>query len=210
MHQFGAMSEGATVGGLKAELHGKLRASRAGLLSKLDRLSEYDLRRPMTPTGTNLLGLVKHLVGLEYGYLGESFGRPAPEILPWVADGSVWAGADMWAAPDESSEELVGLYQRACAHADRTVEALDLDAPGSVAHWPDDLKDTTLGVLLVRMVAETARHAGHADIIRELIDGTAGPDHDDLSEAEWRDHRARVQAAADSFRPGAGVPETPA
>jgi hypothetical protein len=199
---------------IKAELHGKLRASRAALVSKLDRLSEYDLRRPMTPTGTNLLGLVKHLAGLEYGYLGESFDRPAPETLPWVEDGSIWEGADMWATPDESSEALVGLYQRACAHADRTVEALDLDAPGSVAHWPDDQKDTTLGVLLVRMVAETARHAGHADIVRELIDGTAGPDHDDLSEAGWRDHRARVQAAADRFHPsgsrrsGPGRPST--
>jgi hypothetical protein len=59
------------------------------------------------------------------------------------------------------------------------------------------------------MVAETARHAGHADILRELIDGKAGPDHDDVSEAEWRDYLARVQAAADRFRPGAGEPQRP-
>ena len=194
---------------LKAELHRKLRASRAGLLSKLDGLGEYDLRRPMTPTGTNLLGLVKHLAGLEYGYLGEAFDRPAPETLAWVEDGSIWEGADMWATPDESSEAIVGLYQRACAHADRTVEALDLDAPGSVAHWPDDRKDTTLGVLLIQMVAETARHAGHADIVRELVDGTAGPDQDGLSDAEWRDYLASVRAAADRFRPGAGEPQRP-
>jgi hypothetical protein len=191
---------------LKGELHEALRAGRAGLLSKVDGLSEYDLRRPMTPTGTNLLGLVKHLAGLEYGYLGESFDRPAPEALPWVDDGSIWDGADMWATPDEPSEALVGLYRRACAHADRTVEALDLDAPGSVAHWPDDRKDTTLGALLIRMVAETTRHAGHADILRELIDGMAGPDHDDVGDAGWRKHLARVQAAADRFRPGPGGP----
>lgn len=192
---------------LKGELHAKLRAGRAGLLSRVEGLGEYDLRRPMTPTGTNLLGLVKHLAGLEYGYLGESVGRPAPETLPWVEDGSIWARADMWATPDESSDALVGLYHRACAHADRTVEALALDAPGSVAHWPDDRKDTTLGVLLIRMVAETTQHAGHADIIRELIDGKTGPDHDDMGEAEWRNHHARVQAAADRFRPGAGAPQ---
>ena len=190
---------------LKRELHRKLQDSRAGLLSKLEGLDEYDMRRPMTPTATNLLGLVKHLAGLEYGYLGESFNRPASETIPWVEDGSIWAGADMWATPEEPSEALIGLYQRACAHADRTIEDLDLNAPGSVAHWPEDRRDTTLAALLARMVAETARHAGHADILRELIDGKAGPNHDAASEAEWRDYFAQVQAAADSFHRGAGA-----
>ena len=118
--------------GVKEQLHRKLRISRAALLSKLEGLSEYDVRRPMTPTGTNLLGLVKHLADLEYGYLGESFGRPAPEPLPWVEDGSVWDGADMWATADESSEYLVGVYRRACAHADQTIDELELEAPGTV------------------------------------------------------------------------------
>jgi hypothetical protein len=190
------------VSDLKAELHSKLQASRAVLLSKLDGLSEYDRRRPMTATGTNLLGLVKHLTGLEYGYLGESFGRPAPEALPWVEDGSIWQDADMWAKPDESSEYLIGLYQRACAHADSVIAALDLDAPGSVAHWPEDRRQTTLGFLLIRMVAETAQHAGHADIVRELIDGKGGPDQDSIDEATWREYIAQVQAAADTFATG--------
>jgi Protein of unknown function (DUF664) len=190
------------VSDVKDELHRKLEASRAALLSKLDGLSEYDRRRPVTPTGTNLLGLVKHLAGLEYGYLGESFGRPAPETLSWVEDGSIWQGADMWARPDESSEYIIGLYGRACAHADRVIADLDLDAPGSVAHWPEDRRNTTLGVLLIRMVAETAQHAGHADIVRELIDGKGGPDQDALDEPGWREYLARVQAAADAFAPG--------
>jgi Protein of unknown function (DUF664) len=186
---------------LKEELHHKLRASRAVLLSKLDGLSEYDRRRPMTPTGTNLLGLVKHLTGLEYGYLGESFGRPAPETLPWVEDGSIWQDGDMWAKPDESSEYIIGLYQRACAHADSVIAALDLDARGSVPHWPEDRRETTLGVLLIRMVAETAQHAGHADIVRELIDGKGGLDQDAIDEATWREYLTQVQAAADTFAP---------
>jgi hypothetical protein len=184
---------------LKEELHRKLRAARAALLSRLEGLSEYDLRRPMTPTGTNLLGLVKHLAGVEYEYLGASLGRPAPETMSWIEDGSIWEGADMWAAPDESSEYLISLYRRACAQADLALTDLDLDSPASVAHWPPDRRDTTLGVLLIRLVAETAQHAGHADIIRELIDGKAGPDHDEVGEAAWRDYLARVQAAADSF-----------
>jgi hypothetical protein len=187
------------VSDLKGELHRKLQESRAVLLSKLGGLSEYDRRRPMTPTGTNLLGLVKHLAGLEYGYLGESFGRPAPEKMSWIEDGTIWQGADMWAKPEESSEYIVGLYQRACAHADRVVTALDLEAPGSVAHWPADRRETTLGVLLIRMVSETAHHAGHADIVRELIDGKGGPDHGDFDQATWREYLAEVQAAADRF-----------
>jgi Protein of unknown function (DUF664) len=193
------------VSDLKEELHRKLQDSRAGLLSKLDGLSEYDRRRPMTPTGTNLLGLVKHLAGLEYGYLGDSFGRPAQETLPWVEDGSIWEGGDMWAKPDESSEYIIGLYRRACAHADRVIAALDLEASGSVAHWPEDRRETTLGVLLIRMVAETAQHAGHADIIRELIDGKGGPDQDSIDEATWREYVAQIQSAADAFAAG---PET--
>jgi hypothetical protein len=185
---------------LKEELHRKLKAGRAALLSRLEGLAEYDLRRPMTPTGTNLLGLVKHLAGVEYEYLGESLGRPAPETMSWIEDGSIWEGTDMWATPDESSEYVIGLYRRACAHADLVLGELDLDSPASVAHWPQDRRDTTLGVLLIRMVAETAQHAGHADIIRELIDGKADGD-EALDEAAWRVYVARIQGAADTFAP---------
>jgi hypothetical protein len=194
-----ARGEETAVPDLKEELHRKLQASRAVLLSKLDNLSEYDRRRPMTLTGTNLLGLVKHLAGLEYGYLGESFGHPAPESMSWIEDGSIWQGADMWARPDESSEYITGLYQRACAHADGVIAALDLEAPGSVPHWPEDRRHTTLGILLIRMVAETAQHAGHADIIRELIDGTGGPDQDVIDEVAWREYVIQVQTAANAF-----------
>ena len=194
---------------LKEELHRKLQASRVVLLSKLDNLSEYDRRRPMTPTGTNLLGLVKHLAGLEYGYLGESVGHPAPESMSWYKDGSIWQGADMWAKPDESSEYIIGLYRRACAHADDVIAALDLEAPGSVAHWPEDRRNTTLGFLLIRMVAETAQHAGHADIIRELIDGKGGADQDNFDEPTWREYLAQVQAAASAFVTGAETQPRP-
>jgi hypothetical protein len=195
---------------MKAELHGSLQASRAGLLSKLEGLSEYDLRRPMTPTGTNLLGLVKHLAGLEYGYLGDSLNRPAPEAMSWVEDGSIWEGADMWATANETSEYLISLYLRACAHADQSITELDPLTPARVAHWPEDRRDTTMGVLLIRMVGETARHAGHADIVRELIDGRAGPDHDEVfDETFWQKYLARIQAAADSFAAGSGTSDQP-
>lgn len=186
---------------LKQALHRSLQQSRAGLLSRLTGLGEYDLRRPLTPTGTNLLGLAKHLAGLEYGYLGESFARAAPEALPWVDDGSIWQNADMWVKPEESREYIFGLYERACAHADRTIADLDLESAGSVPHWPEGQRDATLGDLLVLMVAETAQHAGHADIIRELVDGAAGRDHDQVfDESSWQAYTAQIQRSASEFR----------
>jgi Protein of unknown function (DUF664) len=187
------------VSGLKAELHRSLQATRQALLSRLEGLREYDLRRPLTPTGTNLLGLVKHLADMEYVYLGASFGRPAPETLPPWDESDPNAG--MWARPEESSGSIINLYQRACAHADLTIAGLDLDAAGSVAHWDEGDRETTLGAILIWMVWETAQHAGHADIIRELIDGAAGADHDQiLTEPGWRAYVAQVQAAASTFK----------
>ena len=121
----------------KELLLASLREFRDAMVYKLDGLSDAELRMPMTPTGTNLLGLVKHLAGLEYGYLGDSFGRPAPERMSWMDDGSAWDGADMWVAPGESTDDIVGLYQRARTHADETIEALDLDHVGTVAWWAE-------------------------------------------------------------------------
>ncbi|MEV6288711.1 DinB family protein [Kribbella sp. NPDC051770] len=183
---------------LKSVLHEYLRSTRALLLAKLDGISEYDRRRPLVRSGTNLLGLVKHLTGIEYVYLGTSVGRPPEQPLPWEADGSVWEGADMWALPTESTEYLTGLYQQACAHSDESLALLDLDTPADVPHWTDGR--TTLGALLVRVVDETAHHAGHADIVRELIDGQGGKDADALDETGWHEYYGKLQQAAETFR----------
>lgn len=186
--------------GIAADLHKYLQQSREGLLRALDGLSEYDARRPLVPSGTNLLGLVKHVAGVEFGYLSESVGRPAP-VLPWNEDGSVWDSADMWATPDQSREYIVGLYRTAWEHSDSSIAELPLDAPASVAWWPEERRVTTFGHVLTRTVDETARHAGHADILRELIDGQAGRDSEDIGDAGWWEkHLARVQRDADAFR----------
>lgn len=187
--------------GIAADLHKYFQQSREGLLGALDGLSEYDVRRPMVPSGTNLLGLVKHVASVEFGYLGDCVGRPAPVVLPWNEDGSVWDSADMWATPDQSREYIVGLYRTAWKHSDESIAELGLDAPAMVSWWPEERRETTLGHLLARMVDETARHAGHADILRELIDGRGGRDHDDAGdEGWWEKHLARVQRDADAFR----------
>ena len=124
------------------------------MLWKLDGLSEYDVRRPMVPTGTNLLGLVKHLASVEFGYFGETFGRPFSERLPWLEEGAE-PNADMWATPDESRAEIIGLYHRAWAHSDATIGALALDAIGQVPWWPPERREVTLHRILVHMIAET-------------------------------------------------------
>lgn len=184
----------------KDDLHRYLRAAREALLWKLDGLSEYEIRRPMVPTGTNLLGLIKHTAAVEQGYFGACFGRPFPESLPWYEDGAE-QNADMWATTEESREDIVGLYHRACAHADTTIEELAIDAVGQVPWWPEDRNQVTLHLILVHMVAETNRHAGHADIVRELIDGTAGlrAGNDNMASGDsswWQDHRERLERAA--------------
>ncbi|MCW6007031.1 DinB family protein [Micromonospora sp. CPCC 205371] len=184
----------------KAELRHYLTRARDALLWKTDGLSEYDIRRPLVPTGTNLLGLVKHVASVAAGYFGECFGRPFGEPLPWLDDDAE-PNADMWATADESREQIIGLYRRAWAHADATIDATPLDAIGEVAWWPPERRRPTLHRVLIHMIAETERHAGHADIVRELIDGAAGirAEHSNLPDADttwWLAYRDRVEQAA--------------
>ncbi len=185
---------------MKADLHRYLQVGRDALVWKLEGLSEYEIRRPMTPTGTNLLGIVKHVASVEAGYLGEIFGRPFTEPIPWMDDGAD-ANADMWATAEETREDIVGLYRRVWTHSDATIEGLDLAALGRVPWWPEGKNEVTLHRLLLHMIAETHRHAGHADVVRETIDGAAGlrADNSNLPEGDvawWADYRNRVESAA--------------
>lgn len=157
----------------KAVLRYYLVLARNALLWKLDGLSEYDVRRPMTPTGTNLLGMVKHVASVSVGYLGECMGRPFGEELPWLAEDTE-PNADMWATAEESREQIIGLWHRCWAHAEQTIDALPLDAPGQVGWWPAERRAVTLQLLMVHVVTEVNRHAGQADILRELVDGQVG------------------------------------
>ena len=182
----------------KVYLHGYLKEVRGAMIAKVDGLSEYAARRPLTATGTNLLGLIKHLSTWEARYFGEVFDRPFPEQLSrWDVEAERLA--DMWATEHESRTDIVDRYRRVWDHSDATVDALAIDAPGHVAWWPRP--DVTLFGILVHVLAETSRHAGHADILREELDGAVGTNAESMAlrthdAAFWAVQRAKVERAA--------------
>jgi hypothetical protein len=182
----------------KANMHGRLRRDRQALLWKLDGLSEYDARRPLTATGTNLLGLVKHVATVEAWYFGAVFGRPSPEPLRRWQDSD---GSDHWAAEHETRDQIVGFYRRTWEHSDATIDALPLDAPGHVPWWSPPYADTNLFLVMLHVLGESMRHTGHADILRENLDGRTGlrPEHEKPIDEEARAaHRAKIEEAAKS------------
>lgn len=153
-------------GGEKESLHAFLRKQRAVVAWKLEGVTDDDLRRPMVPSGTNLLGLVKHLGAVEYGWFCSTFGRPT-EPLPFDDDDE---NADLRVRADETTEEIVSFYRRAQQAADQVITDLGLDDLGK--SWTGDA--VSLRWVMLHMIEETARHAGHADIVRELIDSETG------------------------------------
>lgn len=187
----------------KAILHDNLRTQRTSLRSKIDGLSERDARLPRTPTGTNLLGLYKHLGSCELGYFGATFGRESELPLPWDAPGvTPEDNTDLFATEDESMAGVIEWTEACFAHADATIEALPLDAPGSVPWWPPG-NTVTLQHILLHMIQEEARHCGHADILREQIDGALGYESPgdnipDWSEGRWAEYVERLTAIAES------------
>jgi uncharacterized damage-inducible protein DinB len=193
----------------KQTLHRYLQNARGVLLWKLEGLSDYDIRRPMTPTGTNLLGLVKHCAGVECQYFGGVVDRPfsGEDELDWREDDDAELSGHMYATAAESREQVTGFYRRVWVHSDATIHELPLDARGTVPWWPEESRHPTLHTLLVHMIQETDRHAGHADIIREAIDGAAGllegvsnlPPEADA--AAWKQHYDKLESIARSARP---------
>ena len=168
---------------------------------KIDGLSEYELRRPLTPTGTNLLGLVKHLARVELGYFGEVFNRPHGLDLPDDEDDPT---ADLYARADESSEDVLALFDDARVHANETIEALDLGAEGNVPWWGDN-NPVTLHLIVVHMTTEFHRHLGQMDILREGLDGSVGLREGGLNTAPadddfWPGYHAKLEEIAAAFR----------
>ena len=185
----------------KDSLHGRLRRDRKALLWKLDGLSEYDARRPLTATGTNLLGLVKHVATVEARYFGEVFDRPFPEPLPRWQDSN---GSDLWATEDETRDQIIGFYRRTWEYSDATINELPLDAPGHVPWWTEPYPNTNLFAIMVHVLGESIRHAGHADILREGLDGRTGvraENEKQIDEEARAAYCAKIEQAARSAAP---------
>lgn len=184
-------------------LHRYLQGQRAALVWKLNGLGEREVRLPMTSSGTNLLGLVKHLAYIEFGYFGTAFGRTAEVTWPWDDTANVFHDlADMAATADESKDDIIALYHRAWAHSDETILDLPINALGRVPWW--DNREVTLHTVLVHVIAETARHAGHADILREQIDHSRGlnENNTNLPEADaafWQSWVGHLTEVAEQF-----------
>ena len=192
--------EGARVSCLdaKGDLHGYLQGARETLVWKLDGLGEYDIRRPLTPTGTNLLGLVKHSAGTQLRYFGAVFDRPtawrfrgrraAPS--PTRSSGPHLTKREMTLSPSTGAAGRSPTQRSPTCHSTRSDECRGGATSRSRCTMP-----------LVHVTADTQRHAGHADIVGELIDGSAGllKGHDNLPSGDpawWSDYRDRVDAAA--------------
>ena len=186
----------------KEHLHDHLRWAREALVWKLDGLADYDIRRPLTSTGTNLLGLVKHCAVSGSRYFGEVFGRPFPEPLPrW--DDETASGTEFWATEHETREQITSLYRRVWDHSDATIKALAIDARGYVPWWHEEVM---LFNIMVHVLSDTTRHAGHADLLREQLDGAVGmepgsPPLHGHNSAFWQTRHATIEQAARAADP---------
>jgi hypothetical protein len=187
----------------KTVLHRYLQESRDALLLKLEGLGEREVRLPRTPTGTNQLGIIKHCLNVEVGYFGPTFGRAWPSPAEIVSEEAFVADpqADWYATANETAAGIIDLYRRVWAFADETIDALPLDAAGRVPWWPENRRQVTLQRIMVHVTSDLMRHAGHADILREQIDGAVGLRRpgDNIPDVDWPAYVDKLTALADRF-----------
>lgn len=157
-------------------LDGWLDYHRATILAKVEGLDDEALRRPGVPSGTSLLGIVKHLALAEHHWFEMIFAGACPEGegtadgcpcgLPWPNGPGAWT-----ISPDETTEQVTDSYVGMCARSREITSTADLD---DRALGPPSKRQHTLRWIVTHMIEETARHNGHADILREQIDGSVG------------------------------------
>lgn len=167
-------SDPPQVAGEGASLTAWLDYQRATLLWKLEGLDDEQLRRPMVPSGLSLLGLVKHLTAVEHGWFVVNFANTGERHLFESEDDP---DLDFHVQEDETTEAIVNGYLRACERSRDVVSAAtSLDETFRLPDRSDPRhgQEMDLRWILVHMIEETARHNGHADIVRELIDGVTG------------------------------------
>ncbi|TLK54308.1 DinB family protein [Glutamicibacter sp. V16R2B1] len=186
----------------KQRLRRYLDHARQAALWKAENLDEAQLRRPMVPSGTNVLGVINHLAVMEFGYFSYCLKRPVDSPRAVQAFTSEDPMADFVVEADTGAADVLQFYRQAIDAASTAFEELELDAPASVPWWGED-SETTLEHLMLHMVEETSRHAGHLDLVRELIDGQTGLSAQngnlpEFSDEQWKEHYARLKKIADS------------
>ncbi len=147
---------------------------RGTVVWKCSGMSEENLRKVIVPSGWSMLGMVNHLAYVEQNWFQILFaGEPRENFpVPWTDEDP---DADFRIGPDQSTESILDFYRDACAKSVAITASASLDA--LTAEWPADRppeRQPTLRWIMLHMIEETARHAGHMDVVRELIDGTTG------------------------------------
>lgn len=153
----------------RALLLRRLSEQRRHVLAQLEDLTDEQLRRPVLPSGWSCLGLVRHLTLSDERYWFEVV--VAGEPLDFWPEGE---NGDWLVGDDEPSEHVVAAYRAACGRSDEIISARRLDEPPAQpeAWWPDaGLEFPDLRAVIMHVVVETATHAGHLDVVRELLDG---------------------------------------
>jgi uncharacterized damage-inducible protein DinB len=161
------MRDDVLVAGEGDTLRAFVRFHQDALLRKVEGLSEEDLRRAMVPSGTSLLGILKHETHMLHRWFHMRFAGDQPELpreREWVIE------------PGERSEDLIARYRAEVERSRRIMDSADPDAPSKGLGPRGDGKpgDFTLRWILVHVIEEMARHNGHADILREQLDGATG------------------------------------
>jgi hypothetical protein len=195
----------ADLGDPKTLLQHYLQEARDALVWKLDGVDEYPARLPRTPTGNNLLGVLKHCLNVEVCYFGLPFGRqfPTPEELVTMEAFEKDPQADWYAREDETKDGLIDLYRRVWTFANETIQQLPLDAPGRVPWWRPGWQEVTLQRIMVHVLYDLSRHAGHADLMREELDGTTGWQQGNANVPDaydWQAYVAKLAGLANRFR----------
>ena len=158
-------------------LDGYLDYYRQTILRKLEGMSDEELRRSRLPSGWTPLELLKHLAGVErrwfrWGFAAEPIDEPWIEHAP---GGRSRPEEPWWVGPEETADDVRALFLDECARSRRIVAGARLDqAAASGGRFPPPDPPPTLAWILFHVLQEYARHAGHLDIARELIDGTTG------------------------------------
>jgi uncharacterized damage-inducible protein DinB len=153
----------------KESLRTALQRHRDAAVWKLRGLDDEQLRRPMTPSGMTMLGLTKHMAWVQMGWFRGTFGYPVDTFEFDPAD----PDKEFRVEPGETTAEVIAFFERSATGSDQVLDDLGLEARGTA--WTG--QTVTLRWVLIHLVEEFARHTGHLDIMRELIDGATG-DHE--------------------------------